>query len=888
MPPPNQAPTAEAGSAQSVLEGSNVTLSGAGSADSDGSIVSYLWVQTSGPAVALMQANTVTAKFDAPLTDTQVSLTFDLTVTDDGGATNTDSATVTVNPSQPPTVSAGPDEEVVEGDDVALAGSASDADGTVATIDWVQTSGPAVTLTAEDTVTPSFTAPTVSSIAVLEFEVTVVDGTGDASSDSVSVTVNPNEPPNLTTIFPCDGCRFYGTTISVRGSVDAGSDNAFVGALDDVASLTVQLEGGAPNVVVPAGGEWAIEDLPVAIDPGAILSITITAEDLFGETTTEAIDLEYLPTHVSVVVAHDRVTPDVMYLFDAGNPRQRLLSVDLSDNTATTIFEAQSDTENLGNVGNAVISPDNTRLLLNEVCGEIKSVDLSSGVVSEISGDTVGSGVAFEEPEFMALDDDDDRLVVADVPASGRDLLGVDITSGDRTVISSNVSIDAGASCPSSLTAPGALAVDSTLDSAILLRPSFSTQPLQSVDLATGTQAAIPWPAGFDIGNDFWIDFDAVRSRAVILSLGAPTDRIYTLDTPGYTSAILSDEPIDTVATRPRQITVDALGDRYVVNDYAAVGSDTDRLVEVDPVTGEYSELYSDHIGTGPFVESGEAVDFDPATGLLYIAIDSPADPTTLRADVATLARETISNDTTGSGPIPGNYRDAVVDVANNRLLALDASRLFAIDLATGDRTVLSSSSVGAGTAFFSALALAPDLVNGRVFVSESSQERIYSVDLATGDRVIVSDLANTGPEGAALGLEFDSANNRLLAVVNGSFDFQRGVVAIDVSTGDKVALSGAGATGAGPDYGFLRDITSLDDGQNVLVNSWEAIYRVDLASGDRVILADSDTGAGESLSVVYRTAYDPSSGLVYAVNGGSDAIIVIDAKTGDRLVIGK
>src|SRR5689334_5463667 len=92
----NQAPTANAGPDRNVTPGSATTLSGSGS-DADGSIASYQWSQTAGPGVTLSGANTATASFTAPASNT--TLTFRLTVTDNSGATGTDEVTITVTQS---------------------------------------------------------------------------------------------------------------------------------------------------------------------------------------------------------------------------------------------------------------------------------------------------------------------------------------------------------------------------------------------------------------------------------------------------------------------------------------------------------------------------------------------------------------------------------------------------------------------------------------------------------------------------------------------------------------------------------------------------------------------------------------------------------------------
>lgn len=83
----NNAPVADAGTgATNVEPGTVLTLNGSGSADSDGSIVSYLWEQTDGPTVALSGTGH-SRTFTAPYRLTSSAMTFRLTVTDNTGAT---------------------------------------------------------------------------------------------------------------------------------------------------------------------------------------------------------------------------------------------------------------------------------------------------------------------------------------------------------------------------------------------------------------------------------------------------------------------------------------------------------------------------------------------------------------------------------------------------------------------------------------------------------------------------------------------------------------------------------------------------------------------------------------------------------------------------------
>ena len=90
----NRAPVALAGADESVDPEAAVTLDGSASSDPDGDVLSYAWVQVSGAAVTMTDADAARASFDAPMDPG--ALVFRLTVTDAGGMTASDTVTVTV------------------------------------------------------------------------------------------------------------------------------------------------------------------------------------------------------------------------------------------------------------------------------------------------------------------------------------------------------------------------------------------------------------------------------------------------------------------------------------------------------------------------------------------------------------------------------------------------------------------------------------------------------------------------------------------------------------------------------------------------------------------------------------------------------------------------
>lgn len=192
-------PTANAGTNQSVVEASSVNLDGSGSMDNEGA-VTYLWTQTFGTNVSLSSSTVVNPGFTAPDVSTgSDTLIFQLVVSDSLGQNDIDTVQVTVSDvavtDLPPTANAGSDQVVNEGGAVSLDGSASSDDKGILTYAWIQTAGISVSLANGTSQTPSFTAPTVTGLEVLAFELTVTDTIGQTNMDLVQITVNNDQAP---------------------------------------------------------------------------------------------------------------------------------------------------------------------------------------------------------------------------------------------------------------------------------------------------------------------------------------------------------------------------------------------------------------------------------------------------------------------------------------------------------------------------------------------------------------------------------------------------------------------------------------------------------------------------------------------------------------------
>jgi gliding motility-associated-like protein len=188
----NLAPVANAGADFNVLLPTNsITLTG--SATDDGTIVSVLWTKISGPAVTMNGSSTNTLSLTNLV---EGSYVFSFTVTDDGGFSHADNASVNIFPviasNLPPVVDAGADLTVqLPVNTIEITAEASDPDGIIASYAWDQTSGTLVTINPSDTSKIKLENLTPGTY---QFTVTVKDGVGVSASDLVNLQVLEENP----------------------------------------------------------------------------------------------------------------------------------------------------------------------------------------------------------------------------------------------------------------------------------------------------------------------------------------------------------------------------------------------------------------------------------------------------------------------------------------------------------------------------------------------------------------------------------------------------------------------------------------------------------------------------------------------------------------------
>jgi len=187
----NDAPTADAGTAQAAEEGDTIVLAGSGS-DPEDQGLTFHWVQTAGPTVTLDDPGSATPSFTAPEGLSNSEITFELSVTD-GENTSVDTVAIAIAAdNDAPTAHAEGPAAAEEGSVVTLLGSGTDPEGEGLTYEWVQTGGPTVLLNDPTLSDPSFAVPEGLANSEATFELHVSDGT-NTSVDSIVVSLQADD-----------------------------------------------------------------------------------------------------------------------------------------------------------------------------------------------------------------------------------------------------------------------------------------------------------------------------------------------------------------------------------------------------------------------------------------------------------------------------------------------------------------------------------------------------------------------------------------------------------------------------------------------------------------------------------------------------------------------
>ena len=143
------------------------------------------WTDLSGNAFPTEPSHTITNLEEGEAYTMMVRASYDGTA---GGWSGVVTITVAASDNRQPTVSAGPDQAVHEGDTVTLVGSATDQDNDQMTYQWTHDSTLPISIADNAALSTTFTAPEVAADTAVTFTLVASDGT-DSAEDAVLITV---------------------------------------------------------------------------------------------------------------------------------------------------------------------------------------------------------------------------------------------------------------------------------------------------------------------------------------------------------------------------------------------------------------------------------------------------------------------------------------------------------------------------------------------------------------------------------------------------------------------------------------------------------------------------------------------------------------------------
>ena len=212
------------------------------------------------------------------------------------------------------------------------------------------------------------------------------------------------------------------------------------------------------------------------------------------------------------------------------------------------------------------------------------------------------------------------------------------------------------------------------------------------------------------------------------------------------------------------------------------------------------------------------------------------------------------------------------------RLLVTEATAdaLMEVDIATGDRRIVSGAGVGSGPALSSLLGLAEE-PGGAVLVVERSADLILRVDPRTGARTVVSG-GGTG-SGPALvdpiDLVVETDGSILVSVAGATVS----VLRVDPASGNRALI--ASISGAGEAHLALEASGALLATDAGL----QGVRRIYPSTGAVTTVSGSGVGSGQLIAAPAGIAVAPG-GTIVVLDAAAEVVLTVDPETGDRSVV--
>jgi hypothetical protein len=700
-------------------------------------------------------------------------------------------------------------------------------------------------------------------------------------------------PPTARILFPTPLSYTDATTLTVRGTASDANGVAAV----KVNGITATSIDGFQN--------WRA-NVPLS---AVTTAITVSVTDIAGNATAAAdsasvvnrgpvlngyIGMVYDPNG-DQVIAVDRST-DAVYGYRATDGVGHLISAGPSPGAAPGQFAPSAL---------AIDATRNRALYVDYIIDALVAVDLATGTRSLASpSQGQASPTTLAVSNNLAVDPAGNRAFAANEICQC--IIGMNLTTATRSIVAS-ATVGSGA-YPAAvvglvydgLTTPGAPR---------LLTSSWSgpgVQEIIAIDVATGNRTVFSSVtnsvgAGPSTGGTLSLSLDPLRHRLVtadnyvfgIMAIDLVTgDRSLVMDQNAGSGPLMY--PTVGAAYDPAS---NRLFSRQVLQD---------EIIATDLATKERTTFIHAHVGTGPEPSNPDSMVIEQSSGAAASLIYTQAYPLSVsRLNLATGVRTTVSDALTGTGPVLDGLVDLVLDTRVSAgphqalaLLGAPNNRLLSIDLVSGDRLQLADLN-SAAPAVTGPAHLKLDVANNRVLFTDSDAsgagDALYAIDLDSGARSVISSAGVGGglPLGNFADFALDPATNPTRVLLSDTDT--RSYIAVDLASGNRTLFADWFSGGGGAEFNTPGLLLPDPANSRLLTTNGgypANLFSIALPSLAQHLVSGPDLitfamkGAGPS-AIPAGIALDSDRQVVYATEQGGGALVAIDLVSGDRVIIG-
>lgn len=564
------------------------------------------------------------------------------------------------------------------------------------------------------------------------------------------------------------------------------------------------------------------------------------------------------------------------------------------DEAATSEIKVEVVTSMGSSGGNAVLvdQANHRALVATTYPDALLAFDLATGERTVLSAsealdkvtnlEPVGQGPSFTLARNLVPGISPNQVILTSgVTRTDRRFLAVDVTTGERSSFLEQIG-GAGSGPAFDLFRSGIM--DSARNRFLVMDGFNGRMRVFGVDLDTKNRTLL---SGSGVGSGPTLNeaenvfLDSVNNRLYTTDRVGDNARLLSVNLANGERAIVSDA---NTGTGPAILYPTALDYDPVTNRFLLTGLDA--LFSIDPATGDRTVLSGDVPGTDQRIGAG--VGFESPEGAAFlgsqqaVVIDEILNAPTI-VDLATGDRQVLPTPSIGEGPRLQGPRSMVRN--GDQLIVADseANQLFSVNLASGDREVLLD---GSDSQMNVPRSLALDLTGERLFIADNLNEepRVLSISLESKALSVVSG-AGVG-SGDALEkpqqLAFDASSGRLYLVDRGTGQ----LLWIDPATGDRTSISSFDSEGL--------SLALTDNSQEAMVISGLALFRVNLATGERTFVSGSNPDTDEviggkySLSGTEGMVFDSENNRVFRASPSDYDIMAIDLSTGAQERVAK